>query len=131
MEAVKILKRDRILEHVRELGAYALARLQGFARDYEIVAEARGSGLMLGMELVDPLTGEPNTEAALAVQRTALDRGLIFELGGRGGAVLRMLPPLNVTRETLDQAFEILDGVLCEVAAQPAVSDELAVPNVA
>lgn len=117
--AVRIMKRDGVLENVRRLGDYALSVLQGFARDYEIVGEARGRGLMLGMELVDPLTGEPNTDAAIALQRGAIERGLILELGGRGNAVVRLLPPLNVTRETLDQAFEILDEVLVLCSAKP------------
>ena len=70
---------------------------------------------MLGLELVDGETGEPNTEAAVAVQRGAIERGLIVELGGRGDCVVRLLPPLNVTRETVDQAFEILGSVLAEI----------------
>lgn len=114
--AVAIIKRDRILDNVRELGEYALATLEEFAREHAMIAEARGSGLMLGIELVDPATGEPDSAAAIAVQRAALERGLIIELGGRHDAVLRLLPPLNVTRRTLDQALEILQDALAEVA---------------
>jgi diaminobutyrate-2-oxoglutarate transaminase len=115
--AARIMQRDAILDHVRELGAYSLGVLEGFARDYAIVGEARGSGLMLGLELVDADTGEPNTLAAVAVQRGAIERGLIVELGGRGDCVVRFLPPLNVSRETLDQAFEILGSVLTDITA--------------
>jgi diaminobutyrate-2-oxoglutarate transaminase len=112
----RILRRDGILDHVRAQGAYALSALDRLARDHEIVAEARGSGLMLGLELVDAATGEPNSRAAYAVQRACLEHGLIVELGGRGDSVVRMLPPLNVTRETLDQALEILSEALVTVA---------------
>jgi diaminobutyrate-2-oxoglutarate transaminase len=114
--AARIIRRDRILAHVRDLGEYALELLEGFARDHELVGEARGSGLMLGIEMVDPATGEPSSEAARAVQSAALGRGLIMELGGRGDSVVRLMPPLNVSRETLLQAFEILDAVLAETA---------------
>jgi hypothetical protein len=72
---------------------------------------------MLGIELVDGATGEPNTGAAAVVQRGAIERGLIVELGGRGDCVVRLMPPLNVSRETLDQAFEILGSVLAETTA--------------
>ena len=112
----RILRRDGILDHVRTQGAYTLSVLDGLARDREIVAEARGSGLMLGLELVDPATGEPNSRAAYLVQRACLEHGLIVELGGRGDAVVRMLPPLSVSRETLDQALEILSDALVTVA---------------
>jgi diaminobutyrate-2-oxoglutarate transaminase len=106
--ALRIIQRDGILEHVRELGAVALEELQELADAHDIVGEARGAGLMLGIELVDPITGDPDGEAAAAVQRAALERGLIIELGGREDSVVRMLPPLNVSRSTLDQALAIL-----------------------
>jgi diaminobutyrate-2-oxoglutarate transaminase len=108
LKFMEILNRDALLDHVRETGAYALASLQELADRHAIVAEARGSGLMLGFELVDPLTGDPNGDAAHRVQRLALERGLIVELGGRDDAVVRLLPPLNVSRRTLDQALAIL-----------------------
>ena len=114
--SARIIQRDGILDHVTEMGAYAFELLEGFVRDHEIVGEARGSGLMLGFELVQPGTGEPNTKAAKAVQRGAIERGLIVELGGRGDGVVRLLPALNVSRDTLEQAFAILGEVLSEVA---------------
>jgi len=114
--SARIVRRDGILEHVRDLGAYALGMLEELARDHEIVGEVRGRGLMLGMELIDVSTGEPNTLAAVALQRCAIERGLIVELGGRGDCVVRLLPPLNVSRETLEQAFEILGSVLDEIS---------------
>ncbi len=113
--SVRIIRRDGILDHVSELGAHALEVLEGFARDHEVVGEARGRGLMLGIEMVDGATGEPNTLAAVAMQRGAVERGLIVELGGRGDCVVRLLPPLNITREDLDQALEILGSVLTEI----------------
>jgi diaminobutyrate-2-oxoglutarate transaminase len=114
--ATRIIQRDGILEHVRAAGAHALARLQELVDRYEIVGEARGSGLMLGLELVDPQTGEPNSRAAYVVQRTALENGLIVELGGRGDSVVRMLPALNISFETLDQALDIMAGAVATAA---------------
>ena len=108
VEFVRILKRDRLLEHVREIGAYTRERLSQLADRYDIVAEARGLGLMLGLELAEPVSGEPASSAAAAVQRAAVERGLIVELGGRGDSVVRMLPALNVSRATIDQAIDIL-----------------------
>ena len=95
----------------------ALDALSELADEHELVAEARGMGLMLGLELIDPATGEPNQQAAVAVQRAALERGLILELGGRDDAVLRLLPPLNVTRATLDQALGILREAVAVVSS--------------
>jgi diaminobutyrate-2-oxoglutarate transaminase len=114
--AARIIERDDVLENVREQGAFAFEVLQELAGRYELISDVRGLGLMLGIELVDPLTGEPDGDAARTVQRAALERGLILEVGGRQDAVVRMLPPLNVTRTTLVQAFEILDAALQEAS---------------
>jgi diaminobutyrate-2-oxoglutarate transaminase len=115
--AGRIIERDGVLEQVRDLGDYALAALERLAQDHAIVEEARGSGLMLGIEIVDPSTAAPDGRTAAAIQRAALERGLIVEVGGRDDAVVRLLPPLNVTRKTLDQALGILGVVVGELAA--------------
>src|SRR6202040_1203583 len=62
--AARIVLRDGILDHVRNLGSYALGALGEFARAHEIVAEARGCGLMLGIEIVNAATREPSTQTA-------------------------------------------------------------------
>ena len=95
------------------VGEYAKSALGDLASRHPSIAEVRGLGLMLGVELVGP-DGEPNSAAAAAVQRGAIERGLIIELGGRGDCVVRFLPALNVTREILDQAIEILDAALTD-----------------
>jgi diaminobutyrate-2-oxoglutarate transaminase len=112
--ATRIIQRDGLMDNARELGAYALERLREIVDAHAIGGEARGMGLMLGLELIEPETGEPGSETARAVQRGCLERGLILELGGRGDAVLRMLPPLNLTRETLDTALGILRSAVAD-----------------
>ena len=114
--AAEIIERDDILRNVREQGAYALSALHELQREHDLVCEARGLGLMLGLEIENP-TGGDIRELARAVQRAALDRGLIVELGGRNDAVIRLLPPLNVTRRTLDQALTILAESITHVAS--------------
>jgi diaminobutyrate-2-oxoglutarate transaminase len=74
---------------------------------------------MLGLEVQDP-AGDNVAAVARAVQRAALERGLIVELGGRHDAVVRLLPPLNVTRRTLDQALDILSQSITHVASSLA-----------
>ena len=124
LAALRIIQRDGILDQVRTLGAFALGALRELADEFDIVAEARGAGLMLGIELTDPASGRPDSRAALVTQRAALERGLIVELGGRDDAVVRMLPPLNVSRRTLDQAIGIL-GEAVGIAATTELPDRL------
>jgi diaminobutyrate-2-oxoglutarate transaminase len=98
-----------------------LARLRGLAAHHPCIGDVRGRGLMIGLELVDP-RAEPDDHGALpaaprlaaAVQHEALRRGLIVELGGRHGAVVRLLPPLTITDE---QAEAVLDRLADSLAA--------------
>jgi diaminobutyrate-2-oxoglutarate transaminase len=124
--AAKIIERDRILDNVQHQSAYALERLAELEQTWDCIGEVRGVGLMLGVEIIDPATGLQDGERALAIQRRALERGLIVELGGRDDCVVRFLPPLNVTRETLDQALDILGEAVEATAPIDRRSSELA-----
>jgi len=115
-EAVRIVRRDDVLGNVRRRGEQVddlLAPLQGNPWVWEV----RGRGLMWGIELADPATGRPAGELARAVQAEALRRGLIVECGGRDDAVVRLLPPLNVTAGIVDTACRILVSVIDELSA--------------
>ena len=103
------------------VGGRMLARLRGLAAHHPCIGDVRGRGLMIGLELVDP-RAEPDDHGALpaaprfaaAVRQEALRRGLIVELGGRHGAVVRLLPPLTITDE---QAEAVLDRLADSLAA--------------
>jgi diaminobutyrate-2-oxoglutarate transaminase len=106
--ALEVIERDRVLDNVRVRGEQIAAGLRALHSCTPWVREVRGVGLMWGVELADPVTGAPATGLARAVQEAALRSGLILEVGGRDDAVVRMLPPLNVTEEVVDQALEAL-----------------------
>jgi diaminobutyrate-2-oxoglutarate transaminase len=101
--------------HLRagQLGEHLLARLRHIQSDYSEIGDVRGRGLMVGVEVVDPSIvdrrGCPTAYPALAssIQRECLRRGLILELGGRHGSVVRFLPPLIITEAELDRLLDI------------------------
>jgi diaminobutyrate-2-oxoglutarate transaminase len=115
------VRANGLAERAGRLGARMLARLRGLAAHHACMGDVRGRGLMIGVELVDP-TAEPDDHGALpaaprladAVRREALDRGLIVELGGRHGSVVRLLPPLTITDE---QVEAVLDRLAESIAA--------------
>jgi diaminobutyrate-2-oxoglutarate transaminase len=104
---------DRLGEHLRIL-----------QRDFPQLGDIRGRGLMLGVELVDP-SGVPDaqghppifTRLSRMVQRECLKRGLILELGGRHGGVVRFLPPLVITSSEIDQVAEIFGRAMAAATA--------------
>jgi len=113
-EAVRIIRRDGVLQNVRDRGLQ-VDQLLADLQDLPWVYEVRGAGLMWGIELADPLTGRPAGDLARLVQERALRRGLILECGGRDDCVVRMLPPLNVTAEVIARACAILCDCIREL----------------
>ncbi|MCX5404190.1 diaminobutyrate--2-oxoglutarate transaminase family protein [Streptomyces sp. NBC_00335] len=108
------VRENGLAERARTLGARMLAALRGLMPAHPCVADVRGRGLMIGVELADPDTGEASPDLAVAVRQACLDRGLIVELGGRHSSVVRLLPPLTLTDE---QASAVLDRLADAISA--------------
>ncbi len=90
------------------MGRHLRAGLEEIAARSPLVAEVRGKGLMVGVELVVPGALEPNPRAAAAVLEHAREGGLLIGKGGLYGNVLRIAPPLSITREELEEGLAIL-----------------------
>lgn len=121
---MKYLVEHRLCEHAEAMGQRLRGHLQRLQQDYPQLGDIRGRGLMLGVELVDlagthDVLGHPPACRTLApkVQRECLRRGLILELGGRHGAVVRFLPPLIISAEQIDEvAGRFAEAVRAAVA---------------
>ncbi|WP_234327532.1 aspartate aminotransferase family protein [Streptomyces sp. NRRL WC-3742] len=116
-EAIRVIRRDGILENVRERGAQLMNRFTALQERCAWVSDVRGLGLMLGIELTDPATGERASGLAKQVQSAALEEGLILELGGRDDCVVRLLPPLTLSEAEADFAADVLDRVFARLTA--------------
>ena len=114
-----VIEQDGLLENCAEMGRYATAALHGMQSRHDIIGDVRGPGLLIGVELVrDRTTKEPAREEALAVYRAGLDHGVIFgttKYAGLGN-VVKLKPPLCVTREEMDRALNVFDKVLGELS---------------
>ncbi|MFD1335816.1 aspartate aminotransferase family protein [Oceanobacillus iheyensis] len=113
--SLSIMKEEKLLNNAKTMGDYALTKLSGLKDKYEIVHEVRGIGLMLGIELRDPETGEPDGEAVMKALNGCLDEGVLFYLCGNAGEVIRMIPPLTINKEQIDQGIDVLDKVLAQM----------------
>jgi 4-aminobutyrate aminotransferase / (S)-3-amino-2-methylpropionate transaminase / 5-aminovalerate transaminase len=76
------------------------------------VAEIRGRGLMVGIELADPETLAPRPDLAKAAIIDALIHRLLLLSCGTWGQVVRVIPPLVTTEDEVDQAIEIISAAL-------------------
>lgn len=121
-KALEIIERDQLARHAKEAGNYLRRGLQAIADATSCIAEVRGKGLMLGLEIVKAdgsknkfAEPEADPELTAAIQRACLERGLIIEKGGREGSVLRFLPPIIISYEELDFALRVMRDAVVSV----------------
>ncbi len=93
------------LANVRARGDQAASRLAALGEKHSVVRGVRGRGLLIGLEL--------NEQVAPQVVVESVGRGLL--LNPVRPDVVRMMPPLNVSAEEIDQAVDIIDGAIAEV----------------
>ena len=116
LTTLQIIEDEGLMHHAVELGGHIRTRLAATLGSERGVVEIRGEGLMIGIELAHPC-GE--------LVQQALDRGLLINV--TADTVVRLLPPLNLTREQADTLVTMLSKLILAflargVAAQPAAA---------
>ena len=97
---------DNLMDNVKEVGSYLKSKFEAYKEKYPtLIKEIRGRGLILGMELTRP---------GREIANECLDYGAIINC--TAGNVLRFVPPLNITKEHVDELIAVLDKVLPKYA---------------
>lgn len=111
---IEVIEEEHLLEYVQKMNAYALNKLNELKIRHPFVWDIRALGLMMGIELRNPETGEKATDEAETVMYRSLELGLNFKISM--GNILSLTPPINISESELDMAFSILDTALVELA---------------
>jgi diaminobutyrate-2-oxoglutarate transaminase len=107
-----------LLEHATALGEYVRDRLAATAADVPALADVRGRGLFVGASFVDA-EGDPVPDLVEEIRRECMRRGVLTWGGGRAESVLRLMPPLVMTRDQAATGLDVVDSVVRDVAASP------------
>jgi len=91
------IRDEKLLDNVNQMGAYLRQRLLEMKQEIPLITGVRGAGLMIGVELA---------QSGAGVVAACLERGLLTNC--THGTVLRVMPPLNIKREEIDEALAIL-----------------------
>lgn len=110
--SIEIIKEEKLLENSKKMGNYALERLLDLKKKFPMIHDVRGVGLMIGIAFKNTDTGEPDGEAVMNVLDGCLEKGVLFYLCGNAGEVMRMIPPLTVTKNQIDEGINVLEEVL-------------------
>lgn len=127
---LRYVKENKLEEHAAQMGELLMANLKKTQSESNSIGDVRGRGLMVGVEVVDK-QAEPDSigshpsypDLAKQIQKECFNRGLILELGGRYGSVIRFLPPLIITEDQLLSVCEIFDESV--KAAEQALSPQM------
>lgn len=92
------------MANAERVGAYLMGRLQELQARFPQISVVRGRGLMIGVEFVDPASGQPAGALADAIMEESFRKGLLVLTCG--ASTIRFCPPLVLTEAQADEAVE-------------------------
>jgi 4-aminobutyrate aminotransferase-like enzyme len=109
---IEVIEEENLRGNTYVVGSYFQKRLEELKEKH---GDVRGMGMMQALELVkDRQTKEPAPEATNQLLERARDDGLLIGKGGLYGNVIRMAPPMNISKSDVDEAVRLLDKGLRE-----------------
>ncbi|AGM09294.1 aspartate aminotransferase family protein [Amycolatopsis keratiniphila] len=111
---LEVIQREGLVENAAERGRQLLEGVRVIADKSPSIGDVRGLGLLVGSEFTTP-DGEPDTAKAQAAQKAASSNGLLLLTCGAYMNVVRMVPPLIVDSEQVDEALRIWGDVVAGV----------------
>ena len=114
LATLSVIDEERLLENAYEQGQYMKTMFRDLQFNYPIIGDVRGFGLMMGLEIIDPLTGEADPARVVDIRKRCLERGLLLISCGEFDQVIRLIPPLTITREQVKAAMEIIADAMRE-----------------
>ncbi|HUY69624.1 MAG TPA: aspartate aminotransferase family protein [Candidatus Tyrphobacter sp.] len=108
--AMEFIQKFNVEDHVKEMSSLILERLMSIKKQFFNIGDVRGIGMMFGIEYVkNKETKEPFPEMARAVKKRCYENGLLIEIGGYYGNVLRFLPALIITPDLIANGLAIFE----------------------
>jgi len=117
-EVLRIIKDEKLQAHAKAVGDYLISELNKLKNKFPIIADIRGSGLFLGIELISPSTKKPAASAASYLVNRMRERGVLMSVDGPRHNVIKIKPPMCFIKNDADFLMENLGLVLREDAMQ-------------
>jgi len=108
---IRVIRESGLVENAAAMGAILLARLREVAIDHPDIVDVRGLGLMLAVEFAAP-DGSPYGTRAKHVLHACVDQGLLILTCAPRDNVLRLIPPLIIAEQQVDEAVEMFRRAL-------------------
>lgn len=112
--ALETIEAEGLVDRARQIGEHVLPRLRALAAQHPTIGDVRGRGAMLAIEFVKPGTDEPAPQIAAAIARYCHAHGVLVLTCGTYGNVFRLLPPLVIGLDLLDDALTVIDEAITQ-----------------
>lgn len=110
---IDIIKEEKLMENAKEQGSYLKDSLNEMKKEFPIIGDVRGRGLLIGIEMVkDPITKEIAPEETARLMDLTKDEKLLLGKGGLYGNIVRLAPSLTITRKECDQLLSRLANAM-------------------
>jgi len=106
--SIEEMRTHDLAARAREIGTRMRTHLERIAAAHPVVAEIRGRGAMMAIELNKPGTTTPDAARATAVSAYCHSQGVVTLTCGTWGNVFRFLPPLSIGDDLLDEGFGVV-----------------------
>ncbi|MEU6132705.1 aminotransferase class III-fold pyridoxal phosphate-dependent enzyme [Saccharopolyspora sp. NPDC047091] len=116
LATLDVVRDEHLVDNSAEQGARLQEGLRKVAAEHPVIGEVRGRGLMIGNEFTTP-DGRPDTATATRAHAAAAERGLLLLTCGPAGNVVRMIPPLIVTAEQVDDGVALWSEAVAAAVA--------------
>ncbi|QBI56591.1 aspartate aminotransferase family protein [Streptomonospora litoralis] len=116
LATLDVIEDEGLVANAARMGERLREGLAGVAADHPVIGDVRGLGLMIGNEFTAP-DGSPDTATATRAHKAAADKGLLLLTCGPHGNVVRMIPPLIVTADQVDEAVTLWSAAMKEATA--------------
>jgi 4-aminobutyrate aminotransferase-like enzyme len=113
---IEVIEEENLRENTLVVGGYLREQLEALQAKYPLIGDVRGMGMMQALELVrDRATKEPAPAETTQLLERARANGLLIGKGGLHGNVIRMAPPMNISKADVDEGIRLLDKSLGEI----------------
>ncbi|EME50886.1 4-aminobutyrate--2-oxoglutarate transaminase [Amycolatopsis decaplanina] len=107
--SIETMRQENLAASAKRIGNTVLPRLRALAEETGVIGDVRGRGAMLAAEFVKPGTTEPDADLTKRVAQACHQAGVVVLTCGTYGNVVRLLPPLSLTTELLDEGLSVLE----------------------
>lgn len=111
LATIQTIEENNLAQNAHEVGGYLRNALEDFQEKYPVIGDVRGLGLMQALEIVGE-NKTPDPGLVLQLFEETKKEGVLIGKGGLYGNVIRISPPLNITKSEIDDFIMALDNAM-------------------